>query len=267
MNKPSNESTAVKSAHRVVDILELLAKKPSGLTFTSLNVQLEIPKSSLHQLLSTLVDTRVIQYDATSKNYLLGTRLWEFAMTYVNSLDVVQLSQPFLERLRDKYNETVQMAILDGSDIVYIAKVNSQRPVQLASQVGSRLPAYATGIGKALLACLPRDTVARIYSASDLSHFTSSTMDTLGKLLENLDLTRARGYALDLGEYSPEIRCIAIPMLGFNNSLKAAISFSMSKELFVEDKIRFLADGLSECAKEISHRLGADNPDIWRSYH
>ncbi|MDQ0219422.1 IclR family transcriptional regulator [Peribacillus cavernae] len=258
-------STTVKSAQRVLSTLEILAQNPIGLNFTDLLGELEIPKSSLHQLLNTLVETRMIQFESESKKYILGVRIWEIAMEYTNRLSISQVAQPFIEHLRDTYDETVQMAILDGTDVVYVAKMKSKRPVQLASQVGSRLPAYVTGIGKALLACVSSPQIEKMYPNTNLPSFTDNTITTREELIRVLQATKKRGYARDLGEYSPEIRCVAVPILSFGNVPVAAISFSVLEEQASDEKEAILTRGLLECAESLSLRLGATDPFAWQN--
>ncbi|WP_085524407.1 IclR family transcriptional regulator [Tuberibacillus sp. Marseille-P3662] len=254
------ESTTVKSAYRVMYILEALSNNPIGLTFTDLNTKLELPKSSLNQLLNTLLEMNMIRYEAKIKTYTLGAKIWEFAMAYSNNLPVNQIVQPYLEKLRNDYDETVQMAVLDGADVVYMAKIPSSQPLQLSSQVGSRLPAYVTGIGKALLACLSTQQLLDIYPEPKLDAYTEKTITKRDRLLEELNEIRERGYARDLGEYSSEIRCVAAPILGFGNSPVAAISFSVWEEQELKEKEASLSRALSACTKELSLRLGATEP-------
>ncbi|EQD37767.1 transcriptional regulator, IclR family, partial [mine drainage metagenome] len=145
---------SVKSAERVVILLDALAHSPPGLSFSDLLISTDIPKSSLHGLLKTLLRRRIVAFDERSKTYMIGTKLWELAMAYTRQLQIVPLAWPDIEELSQKVGETVQMGVLDGADIVYIAKAESRHPLQMVSHVGSRLPAYATAIGKALLAGL-----------------------------------------------------------------------------------------------------------------
>jgi DNA-binding IclR family transcriptional regulator len=258
----NGSNTTVKSAQRVLSILELLAQNPTGLHFTDLSEKSEVPKSSMHQLLNTLGENRMIQFEPETRKYLLGIRIWELAMDYINHLSIPQYAQPFLERLRDSYDETVQMAILDGVDVVYVSKIASNRPVQLTSQVGSRLPAYGTGIGKALLACFSPQHVEKLHPETIFHSYTSTTITTREKLIRELLETKERGYARDLGEYSPEIRCVAVPVLGFGNQPVAAISISVLEEQFSKESS--LVNGLLECAEDLSRHLGSTDPVAWR---
>jgi len=254
----------VKSAERVAQILRTLSDAPDGLLYSDLQRSLDLPKSSVHALLDTLVTTRMASFDEQNKRYILGPLLWELAMSYSNQLQLVPLALPHLQTLRDAFGETVQLAILESGDVLYVAKVASLHPVQLVSNVGSRLPAYATGIGKALLAALPSDEVKNIYPVTELPQFTPHTHRTTEQLARDLDAIRQRGYSIDQGEYSPGVYCLAIPVLDADNKPKAAISISMPVERHDASRDSLVVDRLTAESSVISHKLGSINPSSWR---
>lgn len=261
----TKNNRTVKSADRVLYILDELSKNTNGLTFTEMNEKLEFPKSSLNQLLSTLSDSNMIKYNSQTNKYSFGSRLWELAMTYTNNLQIDEVARPYLEKLRDEYNETVQMGILEGKDIVYIEKLNSTNPIQLTSQIGSRLPAYATGLGKAILAGTSKEQVINVYPDFKFEIYTDHTIINRDNLLEELEEIRRSGFSKDLGEYSEGIMCMAVPILGFGNKPVAAISFSLLGNQNIKNKENILVDGLKKCSKEISKALGATDFSTWRN--
>jgi DNA-binding IclR family transcriptional regulator len=254
----------VKSAERVIRILEVLSGEPDGLTFAGLLATTDIPKSSLHALLFTLQEAAVVQLDNRTRRYSPGSKLWELAMAYVRRLELVPMAWPMLEELRDRVGETVQMAVLDGADVVYVAKAPSSHPLQLASHVGSRLPAYATGIGKALLAGLRPEGVTRLYPEDALRTYTPRTVSDRGMLLRELEDIRRRGYARDLGEYSLDVRCVAVPVVNYEGTVVAAISVTMASDGFAERE-QAIVSVLQDTVRAISQRLGGVDWDAWRT--
>jgi DNA-binding IclR family transcriptional regulator len=254
----------VKSAERVVRILEAIGRHPPGLSFTDLQALTDVPKSSLHALLKTLTQNGVVELDSRTRRYGPGPKLWELAMGYLRHLEVVPVAWPFLEELRDRVDETVQMAVLDGADVVYVAKAQSGHALQLASHVGSRLPAYATGLGKALLAGLDPTYVRKLYHTEDLPAFTAHTLPTVHHLLRELDETRRRGYARDVGEYSEDVRCLAAPVVGVEGRPVAAVSLSMARDRFSAKREAAMATVLIDVVRAISRRLGGVEWDRWR---
>jgi DNA-binding IclR family transcriptional regulator len=256
--------SVVKSADRVVTVLETLAATPTGLSFTDLLTKLGLPRSSLHGLLQTLVRSKMVVYEAESKRYHFGPKIWELSMAYYHRIHLVPIAWPYLQRLRDAFDQTVQMGVLDGTDILYVAKVESSHPLQLVSHVGSRLPAYATGLGKALLATQDLDTLEKTWREHPFQSFTDVTITTFDALRGELDKIRQQGYALDCGEYSSDVRCIAYPILGFQNFGVAAISVSMPVDSFTEAVLMRLAQELQRVGQLLSTQVGSDNPEAWR---
>jgi DNA-binding IclR family transcriptional regulator len=254
----------VKSAERVIRILDALSAHPPGLSFTELLTLTEIPKSSLHALLYTLSESKVVELDPKTRQYAPGPKLWELAMAYVRHLELVPLAWPWLEELRDRFDETVQMGVLEGGDVVYLAKAPSSHPLQLVSHVGSRLPAYATGIGKALLAGLGPAALRRLFPSETLKTYTPRTIGERELLLRELEDIRRRGYARDLGEYSLDVRCLAAPVVDFNGTVVAAISLTMASERFSAAREQEMVPVLLETVKRISERLGGVDWDMWR---
>ncbi len=254
----------VKSADRVVIVLSAIADMPGGLSFTDLLNKTAIPKSSLHGIIQTLVATSMITYDESTRIYYFGPKMWELAMKYYDRLHLVPIAWPYIERLRDTCGQTVQMAVLEGHDVLYVAKAESHRPLQMASYVGSRLPAYATGLGKALLATLGDSRLRTIFPEEAWLPFTKNTITRYDELIQKLQQIRDKGFAEDTGEYSPDIRCLAYPVLGLENAGVAAVSVSISADDFSavnrDDIVHFLRD---EC-HILARRLGSTDPEAWR---
>lgn len=253
----------VKSALRVAEILEIVASHPPGLTYSELLETSQLPKSSLHELLSTLHAERLLTFNEATKRYVLGSRIWEWASTWAHRLPIVPTAWPSLQAIRDELNETVQLALLDGADVLYVAKVESRHPLQLASYVGSRLPAYATGIGQAILATLPDEEIIRLYPDT-LPSFTPMTTPRVPTLLDKLKSARQDGFATDWGEYSPDIHCVAVPILGMNNDAIAALSISVPKDRFSPARRGEMAQVITRYSHVIAHECGSTDPEAWR---
>jgi IclR family transcriptional regulator, KDG regulon repressor len=216
---------SVKSAERALLVIELLTEQ-GRLDFPAICRELGVPKSSAHALLATMRRRGFVHLDEQTRKYGVGPRLWEAGQAYIEALDVAQLAGPYMQRVRDELGETVQLAILDGIHNVYLRKLDSDHPLQLVSRVGSRLPAYATGLGKALLAGLSDEEVLRRLDGVELEAFTARTITDRRKLLTELARIRRRGYATDSGEYSEGVYCVAAPITGPTRTV-AAVSVSI----------------------------------------
>jgi IclR family KDG regulon transcriptional repressor len=259
-----NETGGVKSARRVLEVLECLAESSSGVTFPQLADGLGLPKSSLHALLTTLMEQGWIYLHEPTRKYRIGLRLWQVAQSYSGLDSLAHLAVKHLAAVRDEVNETVQLAVLEGIDNVYIAKVESDHPLRLVSQVGTRLPAYATGLGKVLLAYLDPAEFRRRMAKVTIERFTTRTVSTINALEEGLADIRMRGYGEDEGEYTPGVHCLAVPIFGPEGEVVAAMSCSIPMARFGgTDKERaVLLDSLSRHAKALADELSS--PSIHR---
>jgi DNA-binding IclR family transcriptional regulator len=199
----------VKSADRTLELLEALADAPRRQSLAELVQALDIPKSSLHGLLRTMVARGWVATDETGTRFGLGLRALRLGASYVDSDDVVLRLQPVLDRLAAAFGETIHLGRLDGPSVVYLAKRESTHPLRLFSAVGRRLPAHATALGKALLAT--RDTRAVDALLVDpLARLTARTLTRRRDLHADLALTRRRGYAVDREENAEGIACFAV---------------------------------------------------------
>lgn len=217
-----SEAPAVKSADRVLAILVYISEE-QPVRFSDILTQFSLPRSSAHGLLQTMVARGWLEHDPEHRSYSLGLLAWQVGQRYRGHHDLAALAKPEMDRLAQFIGETVQLARLDGVENLYLAISEAPRPIRLASSVGVRLPAYATGLGKALLAQLPPEEAERRLSAVTLQAHTSHTIVDVGELMATLEKVRERGYALDEEEYLPGTCCVAVPLVS-DGSLITALS-------------------------------------------
>ncbi len=204
---PDREFRPVKSAYRALDVLEALAGGPA--TLSELSRLLGIPKSSLHGLLRTLTDRGWVTATPDGSRFRLGLRALQVGTRFVDEDELVAQVSPTLDRLAGATGETVQQARLDGDRIVYLAKRDTAHPVRIISSIGTRLPAHATALGKALLAARDDDAV-RSLLRPPLGSLTTRTMTEVGSVLAELAEIRVRGWSHDDGEAAEGLRCFAV---------------------------------------------------------
>ena len=225
---PSVDSRSdVKSAYRVVEIVEALAQSNGGLSFAQLVEHLGYPRSSLHGLVRTLLAAGWLEFDEEGRRYRLALRMWELGQTYMRAADLATRARPFMQQVTAELEETTQLAILDGRYNVYIAKVDGPQPLVLASQVGRRLEAHATGLGKVLLAWLSPDELLVRIGDTPLERLTKSTITSVPRLQAELAVIRQRGYGIDNEEYTLGVRCVAFPVRNHLDEVVAAMSVSV----------------------------------------
>ena len=215
----------VKSALRTLEILEHLAVAQEPRTLGEIAGDLRIPKSSLHVILRTMEDKGWVETDGTAHRFRLGVRALQVGTAYVETDDVAILAGDTLDWLVGLLDETVHLGRLDGTDIVYIAKRESSQALRMFSAVGRRLPAYATALGKALLAGLPEERLSEHLPAT-LEPLTRHTITDRREFELELASIRARGYALDNQENSEGICCVSV-VLPISDPPQDAISYSI----------------------------------------
>lgn len=261
-DKTSNtraEPAGAKSTGRVFEFLEYLAESPTGATFSQIADDLGLPKSSLHSLLVISADRGWIYLHEATRKYRIGVRAWQVGLSFSPLDSLAQIALPFMTVVRDQLRETVQLAVLDGVDNIYVAKVEAEHELRLVSTVGARLPAYATGIGKALLASLDDEEFRRRMAGVELRQFTERTISTMAALEAAIVEIRANGYAEDDGEYTPGIHCVAVPVFGEAGKVVAAMSCSLpNARLHGTDNSRAaLLGSLRDQSRELSEQLVA----------
>lgn len=189
----------VKSAVRTVAVLELLAargERPARLR--ELSEALGVPRSSMYALLQTLVECGWVRTDATGSLYSVGIRALLTGTSYLDSDLYVRAVRPYLDEASDALGETIHLARLDGSDVVYLATRESHEYLRTISRVGRRVPAHAGALGKALLAERADDELP--LGDEPLRAFTANTHTARATLLADLAEIRARGYSVDREE-------------------------------------------------------------------
>lgn len=246
---------------RALDVLEALATEPEGLSFTDLLGVLKVPKSSLHELLTVLTGRGFVEVDGTSRRYTLGIRVWESGQAYLRHHELVTMARPVMEAIVGDINETVQLAVLDGIENVYLAKVDCSHPLRLQSQVGRRLYAHATGLGKVLLAYLPDDECRARFKDIVLPRFTPTTVVEHPHLFQRLAEVRQCGFALDDQEYTPGLLCVAVPIHDHLGRVAAAMSVSIPVIRAGHHQMARALAALAAGSLEMAGRLGCAQDD------
>ncbi|ADB53299.1 IclR family transcriptional regulator [Conexibacter woesei] len=236
---------AVKSADRVLAILDLLAER-EALTFSEVVAALELPKSSVHNLLQTMIDRDYVEYDAAAKSYGLGIRVWQIGRARRDVEHLRTVLKPLMDELRSRTEETVQLARLEGADAVYLEISESPHPMKLSSTPGVRLPAHASGIGKVLLAALDPDDARARLEGSVLESFTSHTLTDVEAIMAELDRVRQQGYGTDNEEFAIGCRCTAMAVRDGAGQVVGAISVSIPTPRYSRDVAARVRKALGE---------------------
>lgn len=248
------EGTPVKSARRVMLVLEYLAEVGQA-SFVSIVRDLDLPNSSAHQLLLTVLDGGFIDYDATARVYRLGPRLWAVAQAYTRTDDLPELALPLMQSLVDEVGETTQLATLDGRHNSYLAVVDSPHPMRLASAVGRRLPAHATGLGKTLLAGLSDAEISRRLEHVELERYTEHTLIEFAALMADIAAIRSRGYSEDNEEFVVGCKCVAKPVRDPRGQTVAALSVTVPTPRLTPVMIDDIHRGITRTVAALEKKL------------
>lgn len=246
---------SIRAAQRVCDILDLLQERPDGVSLAHVAEVTGLPKSSAFRYLATLESRRYVERDPASGDFRLGLA---FLRLQARRLDLlIQRARPRLEALRDRFEETVNLGLLDGTRVIYLDIVESPKSMRLAARPGDRDHVHSTALGKAIAAGLPEDPVKAILTSSGMPALTPNTVTDAARFFDELALVRQRGYALDNGENEPDGRCVAVPIMG--SRFPAALSFSAPVSRFPLGQVEQVAAALREVADTLVDDFGGNH--------
>ncbi|QAS54450.1 IclR family transcriptional regulator [Halobacillus litoralis] len=216
----------VPAIEKANNIMTIIAKEPGKLKLIEISRRSNINKSSLFSILNTLEELGWV-YKESDQTYSLGTRLGFFSAQYFQQFDLVGFFNREAEKAMKKIEETIQLSILEGNEIIYIAKKEGPSRVRIASGPGMSLPAHATAMGKAMLSKFSKDDLAEMYKESGFEQLTDKTVDNLHDLQNQINDMREKGYVIENQESVKGFTCIAAPVWNERNEIIAAVSFTM----------------------------------------
>jgi DNA-binding IclR family transcriptional regulator len=257
--QPRNRAT-VQAIERGCRILDFLSKDKRGYSIQDLSSELDLPKPTVHRILSTLRHFGYVTQDETSKEYRLGFRLVELGYTVLDQVDLRKVAEPLLDQLASVVQETVHLVILDQGESVYldkVEKVSDPKSLRMVSRIGMRNYAHSCAVGKVLLASLPAPERDEIIAQKGLPRMTKNTIVSSRQLDKHLADVKTQGYAVDNEENEEGIRCVAAPIKNDRGEVIAAVSISGPSVRLTENRISGeLRTHVMKTASEISEKLG-----------
>lgn len=238
-------------------ILERFGQGIERMRLSEIAREIGISRSSAFRLVHTLQTLGYLERDDETKSYRLASRVLSLGYAFLASKDVVEVARPVLERLRDETDCSSHIGILDGNEVIYVGRVPSRQPIATNITVGSRLPAYATTMGRILLAYRAEAEVKRLYGRVKLQRYSRRTPANHDELAAQLATDRSRGYALSHSSFEAGIASAAAPIFAATGAVVAAINVSspdgaIARQLF-DTRIR---DAVRAAARTISTYLG-----------
>lgn len=249
------EDKGVQSINRALDIIEAVAEAGRPMGLTEIANQVGLHKSTAYRIIETLFQRGYLT-KTDEGSYKIGLKLIDAVSCYINSLELQTEARPYVARLAARFGLTAHLGVLDGEYVVYIEKMDVFSTVRMYSQIGLRMHAYCSSLGKVLLAGLSKaELEARLKDCSFI-RFTPHTIGSLQELEEELRKVRSQGWAMDHEEYEIGNCCIAAPIYDYCGEIVAAISASGSTIQIPDEKIPEIAEGVMQIAHEISRGLG-----------
>ena len=256
-SKPSN---LVQTIERVSLILDMVGQAPHGMSIRDLSAGLNLPKGTIHRILSSLSYFGYIRQDPESKIYFLGLKLMDLNAQLSNQLDFRKVAEPILRDLAEKTKQTAHLVILDREEVVYVDKIETQQQaggLKMASRIGSRNPIHSSAVGKVLLAYYPEETWEAFLQDKGLPRRTGNTITDPEAFRKHLKDVRNQGYAIDDEENEQGIRCVGAPIFDGKGRPVAAVSVSGSVFQVTKKVVHDVMKGeVMAAAAEISRRLG-----------
>jgi IclR family transcriptional regulator, KDG regulon repressor len=214
----------VKSAARVVDILELLADHPGGLTMTEIGLRLGYPLSATHALVMTLLERDLLMQEKSSKRYRLGSWLFALGNQYLNNFSIVDIAKGPMRKMQELCDETISLGIIDGDKIVLVHRNESSKALRTVNPIGTRLPLHSSAMGKAILATWPEKEVVDFLKHHKLEALTPHSITDGQQLLKELREIKRTKIAYDLEESTEGVHALATAICGGNEKAKTSIA-------------------------------------------
>lgn len=242
-----------------LSVLELLSRSDRPLNLTQIGRELGMAKSNVHRLMQALVETRFVLRDEDSGTYSPSIKLWELGSAVLGKLDLRRHAEAQMDALMELTGESVHLSVLDGTEVVYVHKIDSASPVRAYTQIGGRVPAYCVATGKAQLA-FGGERVVELACAA-LKRHTDATIVDREEFLKDMQKVRQRGYAINRAEWREGVWGLAAPVMDARGFVIAAVGISGPAARFRKSILPTWAAAVIATAAEISDALGGSRSE------
>jgi DNA-binding IclR family transcriptional regulator len=234
-------------------ILHWLSAGPRAASVAEISTELDIPKATAYRIINDLKEWDVVEYDAQTRLYALGPRLLEFSAAYSKSTSLTEIARPHLTRLRDKTGETVSLNILLKHERICAYEARSVHGLHWSVPPGARGPLYAGSTGKAILAYMHPEKLVELQETLELEPLTPTTPTDWDRILSELEEVRTFGYCSTIGEVTPGVAGLAVPILDENGYSIGAINLSAPLVRWDDDTLQEYIPLIRDAAVAISN--------------
>lgn len=254
-------SGQVQSLSRALKLLNALSHHPQGLSLSEVAHHVGLPNSTAHRLLTTLQNERFVRFEADRSAWLIGVQAFRVGSAFVRSRDLVTIARPYMRRLMEQSGETVNLAIADRNEVIYLAQVETQKMMRAIAGPGGRAAIHCSGVGKALLAHVDEEALDKTLSQIQFHRESPSTLVTAADLRRDLERTLRRGYAIDNEENAVGLRCVAAVIFDEHGGPLAALSVSGPTARLTDQRIPNLGQAVARISAEVTSELGGRPPE------
>jgi IclR family transcriptional regulator, KDG regulon repressor len=251
----------VKSLAKALRLLDALGRSDSGASIAALSKELKMGKSTIHRLLATLREFDLVWFDPGTSTYSLGTRILRWNDLLVRQNLLIRHGWPILRELVQACHETASLAVLEGTEVMFIARCESTQRLRMSEAVGSRNPAHCTSLGKAILASLSEKEFLKLYDGMEsLKAITPNSITSRDKLWDHLRKVQKEGVAYDFEENVSGGVCLGTAIRNHTGNVVAGMSLSLPTQRLRGDILITLKDHLVRAASQLSSELGYAEP-------
>lgn len=248
----TNSVTSVPALDKTIRVCNYLFVSP-GATFSQIQQDLSLPKSSASSLLNALTVHRILRQERG--RFYLGLKLYEWGNKSLEQFDIRNIALPILEKVRNQTGLTCHLGVMDELSPIYILKLESNHPIGIRTWEGKKLPLHSSGVGKALCAWLPKDKIDVLLPDEDLPRYTETTITKKSMLMTEFSRIRSRGWAYDNEEDCPGVFCIAAPVFDHKDNPIAAISICGVQLQLPEEKVTEISALIIHACRTLSAQL------------
>ena len=254
VNKTKKPYYKINSVEKTMKTLELLAEK-GELSVAEAATYLGMNRSTCHRFLATLKELGYVIQNTLS-HYKLSFRIFELGMKVANNLEVRQNARPYMKELSTLFNETVNLGYWNQKEIIHIDKIDSLEILRIDPGIGSRVPAYCTALGKAILAFLPEEELNIFLTSVPLKAITPNTITTKEEIIKELEKIRKQGFAVDHEELCIGLRCVASPVFDYTGYPSYSVSVAGPSSRINKEKVTIIKKEIRRVCREFSKSLG-----------
>ncbi|NBS65104.1 MAG: IclR family transcriptional regulator [Betaproteobacteria bacterium] len=255
MSEAEPDRYHVPALARGLELLSRFSRRTPQLTGAELARDMDLPRASVFRMLHTLERAGYVERVDDSASYRLGLGVLRLGFEVLASMELTEIGHPVITRLRDRTRCSAHLVVRDGREVVFIAKAPGESALFQSVQVGARLPAHATVLGRLLLSDLGTPELERLYPEATLQRFTEHTPRTLAELSRLIAADRKRGWAISEGGFETGISTIAAPVVAGRGHVTAVVSVTVPAQRIDAARAQTLAEQVQEAAAEIATRL------------